>query len=95
MGDYSYLTFIWNYFSMVACTVSTFIVSSLSDTFGRFNMLHIQSSTLAGGIAIGTVANVILYPHHAIIIGALTGIISVVGHVAITVSYVIYYSRTH
>uniref|UniRef100_A0AC34QB03 Ammonium transporter AmtB-like domain-containing protein n=1 Tax=Panagrolaimus sp. JU765 TaxID=591449 RepID=A0AC34QB03_9BILA len=58
--------------------------TSLSDAFGRFNMLHIQSSTLAGGIAIGTVANVILYPHHAIIVGALTGIISVVGHVAIT-----------
>ncbi|KAE9551202.1 hypothetical protein FO519_005589 [Halicephalobus sp. NKZ332] len=72
------------YLSMVACTVSTFLVSSLSDAFGRFNMLHIQSSTLAGGIAIGTVANVILFPHHAIIVGSLTGIISVVGHVAIT-----------
>uniref|UniRef100_A0AC35FTM8 Ammonium transporter AmtB-like domain-containing protein n=1 Tax=Panagrolaimus sp. PS1159 TaxID=55785 RepID=A0AC35FTM8_9BILA len=72
------------YLSMVACTVTTFLVSSLSDAFGRFNMLHIQSSTLAGGIAIGTVANVILYPHHAIIVGVITGVLSVVGHVAVT-----------
>uniref|UniRef100_A0AC34FXL5 Ammonium transporter AmtB-like domain-containing protein n=1 Tax=Panagrolaimus sp. ES5 TaxID=591445 RepID=A0AC34FXL5_9BILA len=72
------------YLSMVSCTVTTFLVSSLSDAFGRFNMLHIQSSTLAGGIAIGTVANVILYPHHAIIVGFITGVLSVVGHVAVT-----------
>uniref|UniRef100_A0A7E4WCD1 Ammonium_transp domain-containing protein n=1 Tax=Panagrellus redivivus TaxID=6233 RepID=A0A7E4WCD1_PANRE len=72
------------YLSMTSCTVVTFLVSSLSDAFGRFNMLHIQSSTLAGGIAIGTVANVILYPHHAILVGGMTGLLSVVGHVAIT-----------
>lgn len=48
-------------------------------------MLHIQSSTLAGGIAVGTVANVILYPHHAVIVGALAGILSVFGHVILTV----------
>ena len=55
-------------------------------------MLHIQSSTLAGGIAVGTVANVILYPHHAIIVGCLTGLISVVGHVAITVCFITFIS---
>jgi ammonium transporter Rh len=42
-------------------------------------MLHIQSSTLAGGIAIGSVANVVLYPHHAIIVGVIAGIASVLG----------------
>uniref|UniRef100_A0A915DH55 SUMO-conjugating enzyme UBC9 n=1 Tax=Ditylenchus dipsaci TaxID=166011 RepID=A0A915DH55_9BILA len=60
------------------------MISSLSDHLGRFNMLHIQSSTLAGGISMGTVANVILYPHHAVLVGALAGLLSVVGHVLIT-----------
>ncbi|KAH7729890.1 Rh-like protein 2 [Aphelenchoides avenae] len=68
------------YLAMASCTLSTFMISSLSDNLGRFNMLHIQSSTLAGGIAVGTVANVILYPHHAVVVGALAGILSVFGH---------------
>ncbi|TKR88014.1 hypothetical protein L596_012323 [Steinernema carpocapsae] len=72
------------YLAMSSCTMVTFIISSLADSLGRFNMLHIQSSTLAGGIAMGSVANVVLYPYHAIVVGALAGLISVVGHVYIT-----------
>uniref|UniRef100_A0A915MG26 Ammonium transporter AmtB-like domain-containing protein n=1 Tax=Meloidogyne javanica TaxID=6303 RepID=A0A915MG26_MELJA len=63
-----------------ACTTATFMLSSLADHLGRFNMAHIQSSSLAGGIAIGAFANVILYPHHAIVVGAAAALISVVGH---------------
>jgi len=61
------------------------MLSSLADHLGRFNMAHIQSSSLAGGIAIGAFANVILYPHHAIVVGAAAALISVVGHVFVTV----------
>uniref|UniRef100_A0A1I7YV76 Ammonium_transp domain-containing protein n=1 Tax=Steinernema glaseri TaxID=37863 RepID=A0A1I7YV76_9BILA len=73
-----------SYIAMSSCTMVTFIVSSLADNLGRFNMLHIQSSTLAGGIAMGSVANVVLYPYHAVVVGAIAGLISVVGHVYIT-----------
>ncbi|KAL3091568.1 hypothetical protein niasHT_024150 [Heterodera trifolii] len=76
--------FLNSYLAMAACTTATFLLSSLADHLGRFNMAHIQSSSLAGGIAIGAVANVILYPHHAIIVGAAAALISVIGHVYVT-----------
>ncbi|KAI1717835.1 ammonium transporter family domain-containing protein [Ditylenchus destructor] len=66
----------------------------LGNFQGRFNILHIQSSTLAGGVAIGSVANIVLYPHHAIIIGTLAALLSVAGHVFISVCsvfFVFYY----
>lgn len=50
-------------------------------------MIHIQISTLAGGIAIGSVSNLILYPHHALIIGFMAGVISIWGHIFISVKF--------
>lgn len=50
-------------------------------------MVHIANSTLAGGVAIGTTANVVLHPLHAMIIGVLAGLISVIGYRYLTVSY--------
>lgn len=41
------------YLAMASGTVTTFLLSSWHDNLGRFNMMHIQSSTLAGGVAIG------------------------------------------
>nr|CAD2187236.1 unnamed protein product [Meloidogyne enterolobii] len=76
--------FLNSYLAMAACTTATFMLSSLADHLGRFNMAHIQSSSLAGGIAIGAFANVILYPHHAIVVGAAAALVSVVGHVFVT-----------
>lgn len=68
------------YLSMTSCTVITFMLTSLTDRQGRFNMIHIQSSTLAGGVAIGSVANAILQPWHSLLIGGVAAIISVFGH---------------
>jgi ammonium transporter Rh len=85
--DARYRAIMNTYLAMSSATLVTFMVSSMSDHFGRFNMLHIQSSTLSGGIAIGSVANVVLYPHHAIIVGSIAGVASVLGHVWVTVSF--------
>ncbi|EFP05599.1 CRE-RHR-2 protein [Caenorhabditis remanei] len=83
------------YLAMASSTVTTFMVSSCVDTLGRFNMIHIQSSTLAGGVAIGkssrvptyssntysgSAANAVLYPYHAVIVGVVAAILSVIGH---------------
>ncbi|KAJ1372702.1 hypothetical protein KIN20_034925 [Parelaphostrongylus tenuis] len=54
------------YLAMASGTVTTFILSSFVDNLGRFNMIHIQSSTLSGGVAIGSAANAVLYPSHAV-----------------------------
>lgn len=52
---------------------------------GRFNMIHVQNSTLAGGVAIGTTANVVLEPYHAMLVGCVAAVVSVVGYQYITV----------
>lgn len=72
------------YVSMAACTLTAFLVSSIVDKTGRFNMIHVQNSTLAGGVAIGTTANVVLEPYHAMLVGCVAAVVSVVGYQYIT-----------
>ncbi|PIO72132.1 hypothetical protein TELCIR_05940 [Teladorsagia circumcincta] len=43
-------------------------------------MIHIQSSTLSGGVAIGSAANAVLYPSHAVAVGICASFVSVIGH---------------
>ena len=47
---------------------------------------HIQNATLAGGVAVGSVANMVIQPWGALLIGFLAGFISVVGYRFISVS---------
>ena len=49
-------------------------------------MVHIQNSTLAGGVAVGTSANLMLEPFGAVLVGVAAGAISVAGYEKITVS---------
>ncbi|KAF7993399.1 hypothetical protein HCN44_007902 [Aphidius gifuensis] len=62
-----------------SCVVS-FAVSALVSNENKFNMVHIQNSTLAGGVAIGTAANMMCEPVGALAIGSLAGALSVVGY---------------
>ena len=50
----------------------------------KFNIIHIQQSTLAGGVAIGTCCDLYLTPTGAIIIGIFAGILSVIGYIFIS-----------
>ena len=52
----------------------------------KFVMEHIQNATLAGGVAVGAVADLVLQPWAALVIGSLAGILSVVGFDLISVS---------
>lgn len=72
------------YFSLVACCVTTFAVSGLVNKKRKLSMVHVQNATLAGGVAIGTVANMIIQPWGAILIGTVAGVISVVGYTYLT-----------
>ncbi|NXE74865.1 RHAG protein, partial [Cochlearius cochlearius] len=67
------------YYSLAACTVVTFALSSLVDQRGKFNMVLIQNATLAGGVAVGTCADLSIRPFAAMCIGSVAGTISVLG----------------
>ena len=56
--------------------------------------VHIQNATLAGGVAIGSVANLKLGLFGSLIIGSIAGIISVIGYDVITVSELLLYVLT-
>lgn len=83
-GDEQHRALVNTYLSLCACTIITFAVSQLVDAKGRFTMVHIQNATLAGGVAVGTSANMPLQPFGAMLIGALAGCLSVIGYQYIT-----------
>lgn len=68
------------YLSLAACTVTTFCISALVHKEKKFDMVHIQNSTLAGGVAVGSCVNLMLRPWGAILIGFTAAIISVIGY---------------
>ncbi|NWR56236.1 RHAG protein, partial [Bucorvus abyssinicus] len=77
---YQYRAIINTYYSLAACAVVTFAFSSLVDQRGKFSMVLIQNATLAGGVAVGTCADLKMSPFVAMGIGGIAGIISVLGY---------------
>jgi len=71
------------YYSLTASAIVTFAISSLVNK-DKFNMVHIQNATLAGGVAIGTLADLIIQPWAAILVGMVAGTVSVLGFHYIT-----------
>lgn len=49
--------------------------------------VHVQNATLAGGVAMGSSANLITTPYGALIVGSVAGIVSTLGYVYLTVSH--------
>ncbi|KAI3382444.1 hypothetical protein SNEBB_008564, partial [Seison nebaliae] len=73
------------FLSIVSSAFITFAISALVND-GKLNMVHIQNATLSGGVAIGSIANLIIEPWAAILVGTVAGIISVIGYRFITPS---------
>uniref|UniRef100_A0A1I8PY71 Ammonium transporter AmtB-like domain-containing protein n=1 Tax=Stomoxys calcitrans TaxID=35570 RepID=A0A1I8PY71_STOCA len=72
------------YLSLAAATVTTFVLSALVSHENKLDMVHVQNSTLAGGVAVGTVCNLLIGAHGAILIGIIAGTVSVMGYRFIT-----------
>ncbi|KAG8182689.1 hypothetical protein JTE90_017667 [Oedothorax gibbosus] len=84
VGEEQHRSVINTFVALLACCVVTFAVSSLADKNGRLNMVHVQNATLAGGVAIGSTANMMVHPFGAMMVGALAGIMSTFGYLLLT-----------
>jgi ammonium transporter Rh len=70
--------------SLTFSGMSTFIFSKLLRPGRKFNMVDIQNATLAGGVAVGSSADLVIEPWGAATIGFVAGLLSVVGYVYIS-----------
>eukprot|EP00331_Platyophrya_macrostoma_P005968 CAMPEP_0176425376 /NCGR_PEP_ID=MMETSP0127-20121128/11354_1 /TAXON_ID=938130 /ORGANISM="Platyophrya macrostoma, Strain WH" /LENGTH=495 /DNA_ID=CAMNT_0017806529 /DNA_START=24 /DNA_END=1511 /DNA_ORIENTATION=- len=65
-------------FSLIGSTLTTFMLSALYKG-GKFHMEDILNATLAGGVMMGSSANVVQYPFAAFIVGCVAGLVSTFG----------------
>eukprot|EP00891_Asterochloris_glomerata_P004350 jgi/Astpho2/4350/Aster-08052 len=63
--------------SLIGACLSAFALSAAYH--GKLDMVHIQNSTLAGGVAIGSAANMDMAPAAALGVGMVAGTVSVLG----------------
>lgn len=75
-----YRAIVNTYMSLAACVITAYALSSLVERRGRLDMVHIQNATLAGGVAVGTCADMEIPLYFAMTIGSTAGIISVLGY---------------
>ncbi|OXB79401.1 UNVERIFIED_CONTAM: hypothetical protein H355_007610 [Colinus virginianus] len=83
-GDAQHRAVINTYCSLAACVLTTMAFSSMLQKKGKLDMVHIQNATLAGGVAVGTSAEMMLTPYGSLIVGFICGIVSTVGYVYLT-----------
>ncbi|XP_059836259.1 ammonium transporter Rh type B isoform X2 [Hypanus sabinus] len=79
LGSAQHRTALNTYYSLAACTLSTFAISSVVNVEGKLDMVHIQNAALAGGVAVGTAGEMMLSPYGSMIVGFLSGVISTLG----------------
>ena len=65
--------------ALIGSTGATFFLSQHLNG-GKFDAVHIQNSTLAGGVAIGSTARLAMGPGMALLVGLLAGVVSVLGY---------------
>lgn len=65
--------------ALVASSTTAFAVSSLLTSDGKFRPCDIQNGTLAGGVAVGAIANLTLQSSTVLLTGMVAGFVSVFG----------------
>ncbi|VFV30922.1 ammonium transporter rh type c-like [Lynx pardinus] len=83
-GDAQHRAAINTYCSLAACVLTSVALSSALHKKGKLDMVHIQNATLAGGVAVGTAAEMMLMPYGSLIVGFICGIVSTLGFVYLT-----------
>lgn len=69
-----------SYLSLAGSCIMAYYTSTYISKSDKFRISDVQRATLAGGIAIGAVADMYLEPYAAILIGSLAGTVAVLGY---------------
>jgi len=68
--------------TVLSLTGSCLVTFLISKQFrGKLSMVDIQNATLAGGVAVGSSADLVILPYGALIIGVVAGIVSTFGYI--------------
>ncbi|KAK3750085.1 hypothetical protein QZH41_017119, partial [Actinostola sp. cb2023] len=67
------------YFSLTGACVMTFVVSPLIHKDYKLSMAHVQNSTLAGGVVMGAICNLLIQPYVALLLGSIAGVVCTLG----------------
>ncbi|KAJ5073004.1 rh50 isoform b [Anaeramoeba ignava] len=78
MPGAQFRAFMNTFLSLTASVLTTFFVSHILRG-GKFDMVDIQNATLAGGVAVGTTADLFIYPVGALSCGVAGGLVSTLG----------------
>ncbi|EAL67256.1 Rh-like protein/ammonium transporter [Dictyostelium discoideum AX4] len=85
LGEPQFRAIANTFLSLTASTIATFIVTRLFGHLGhKIDMVHVQNSSLAGGVVQGCLAHMNINPGGAIGMGFLAGVISVIGYLFIS-----------
>ncbi|CAH3176960.1 unnamed protein product [Porites evermanni] len=78
-GVASHRAIVNTYYALVTSCVTSCAFSSLMTKESKLSMVHLQNASLAGGVAMGTIAPMIIHPWGAVLIGFVSGAISTTG----------------
>jgi len=78
-GNAQHRAVINTYYALAACALCSFAFSAMVNKHDKVEMEHVQNATLAGGVAVGTTADMMIEPWGAMAIGVAASLISVIG----------------
>ncbi|NWV82777.1 RHBGB protein, partial [Dasyornis broadbenti] len=78
-GDAQHRAILNTLLAMSASAITTVVASSLLERDGKLSLGHLQNSSLAGGVAIGAVADTTMPPVAALALGSLSAVVCVLG----------------
>ena len=80
-GNSQHRVIINTYLSLTNSCIMAFICSKILRPHHKFDMVDIQNATLAGGVAVGSSADLVIAPWGSLLIGLVAGLVSVLGYV--------------
>lgn len=80
-GNSQHRVVINTYLALTNSCIMAFIFSKILRPHHKFDMVDIQNATLAGGVAVGSSADLVIAPWGSLLIGLIAGAVSVSGYV--------------